>query len=164
VFTALRCAKWHLAVLGELAEPGRMTLAPVTDAVHRVVDFEWIAATPMASHLLGCAGTDLVGRRLLTMLAGHPGTPRLLRVYRDALGQSQGSTVAFPRVGAAQDDDVVCHAITPGEYSISVVLTDPRATARVDQFKTDLAALVAKYPVPEHAADGATACAPACTA
>jgi hypothetical protein len=65
----LHRAKWQLAVLGELAQPGFMRLAPVLDERRDVVDFRWLEASPTSTQALGCAGKDLVGRSLKQVLA-----------------------------------------------------------------------------------------------
>lgn len=68
LLSSIRLAQWNVAVLAELAEPGRMVLVPVVEPEGRVGDFMWQCASPTVSLLLGCAGEDLAGRTLTQVL------------------------------------------------------------------------------------------------
>lgn len=66
--TPLDQARWRLAVLTELAQPGHMAFAPVLDDSGDVIDFIWSQASPTSTLALGCAGEDLVGCQLQQVL------------------------------------------------------------------------------------------------
>ena len=52
----LQRARWQLAVLSELAQPGFMHLAPVLDESRDVLDFRWLEASPTSTRALGHSG------------------------------------------------------------------------------------------------------------
>jgi hypothetical protein len=143
-FSPLRCAKWQFAVMCELAEPGVMELTPVMGADLEVVDFEWVGATPMASHLMDCAGANLVGQRLLTIMDGHPDIRNVFDVYRSALKQVKELTVEYRSTHGTREC-VVSHEVKPSHGAISVVLKSSMAIDRAEKFKVALGAFAAKY-------------------
>ena len=84
----LQRARWQLAVLSELAQPGFMHLAPALDERRDVLGFRWLEASPTPTRALGCVGRDLVGRSLKQVLAECGVRPSIMAACRSAfLGQ-----------------------------------------------------------------------------
>ena len=122
----LQRAKWRLAVLGELAQPGFMRLAPVLDGSRDVLDFTWLEASPTSTRALGCAGRDLVGRSLKQVLAEYGVRPSMMAACRSAfLGQCS-------RVEHVEGKDgMALHQISPSSWELSIAVTNQAAVERV---------------------------------
>jgi hypothetical protein len=124
--TRLDRAKWELAVLDELAQPGHMALAAVFDGTGQVVDFTWQEASPTATRALGCAGEDLVGRALKQVLVACAMDASVFDSYRTVFLQQRAETL---RVDG--QDGVALHAISPLPNGLSVEVTCIAAMDRV---------------------------------
>jgi len=119
-------AKWNLAVLAELAEPGHMALAAVFDNAGQVVDFAWREASPTATLALGCAGEELVGRTLKQVLVECAIDPCVFDSYRTVFLQTRAQVF---RVGGKDGDTL--HAISPLPPGLTVEVTRVAAIDRV---------------------------------
>lgn len=126
--TLLRRAKWHLGVLEELAQPGQMALAAVwgEGGGGEVIDFTWQAASPTATLALGCAGEDLVGRRLRPVLVACGVDARVFATYRAVLLEQRAQTL-----GVDGQDGLTVHAVSPLPGGLSVEVTRVAALQRV---------------------------------
>lgn len=124
--TRLGRAKWDLAVLVELAQPGHMALAPVFDEDGQVIDFIWRAASPTSTLALGCAGEDLVGRTLKQVLAECAIDGSLFARYRVVFLQGQAQVLRV-----AGKDGVTVHTISPLPAGLTVEVTRVAAMNRV---------------------------------
>lgn len=125
--TLLRRAKWHLGVLEELAQPGHMALAAVWgDGGGEVIDFTWQAASPTATLALGCAGEDLVGRRLRPVLVACGVDAQVFATYRAVLLEQRAQTL-----GVDGQDGLTVHAVSPLPGGLSVEMTRVAALERV---------------------------------
>jgi hypothetical protein len=124
--TLLDRAKWNLAVLGELAQPGHMALAAVFDDAGQVIDFTWQEASPTATLALGCAGEDLVGRALKQVLVECAIDASVFDSYRTVFLQQRAETL---RVDGP--DGVTLHAISPLPDGLTVEVTCIAAMDRV---------------------------------
>ena len=122
----LQRAKWQLAVLSELAQPGFMHLAPVLDESRDVLDFRWLEASPTSTRALGCVGRDLVGRSLKQVLAQCGVCPSIMAACRSAfLGQCS-------RVEHVEGKDgMAMHQISPSRWELSIKVTNQAAVERV---------------------------------
>ena len=122
----LQRARWQLAVLSELAQPGFMHLAPVLDERRDVLDFRWLEASPTSTRALGCVGRDLVGRSLKQVLAGCGVCPSIMVACRSAiLGQCS-------RVEHVEGKDgMALHQISPSRWELSINITSQAAVERV---------------------------------
>ena len=120
----LQRAKWQLAVLGELAQPGFMHLAPVLDERRDVLDFTWSEASPTSTRALGCAGKDLVGRSLKQVLAECGIRLSIMAACRSAFLE-QCSRVEHVE---GKDGMVVCR-ISPSPWEVTIKLTNQAAVA-----------------------------------
>ena len=122
----LQRAKWQLAVLSELAQPGFMHLAPVLDERRDVLDFRWLEASPTSTRALGCVGRDLVGRSLKQVLAECGVRPSIMAACRSAfLGQCS-------RVEHVEGKDgMALHQISPSRWELSIKVTNQAAVERV---------------------------------
>ena len=122
----LHRAKWNVAVLGELATPGHMELAPIFDGEGKLIDFIWREASPTSTLAFGCAGQDLVGRTLKQVLAECPMDASVFASYRAVFLQKQPRVL---RVGAK--DGVTMHCIAPLPSGLTVEVTCVSAMDRV---------------------------------
>lgn len=122
-------ARWRLAVMTELAEPGLMELAPVRDSQLRIVDFEWAQATSMAANLLDRLSADLAGRRLLEVMPGYQAGRKLFEAYRQVATDAMDLAVVA-RSLHGRIDSVVVHQVSCSHVGVAVVLTSPSANAR----------------------------------
>lgn len=119
-------AKWNVAVLSELAEPGRMVLIPVVGREGRVGDFMWRRASPTVTLMLGCAGEDLSERTLTQVLGAG--------ALRDALFETchRAFLNRSPQTAAVTCGDwrgrLVAH---PSSAGVTAVLTCALAIERV---------------------------------
>jgi len=116
--TRLGRARWDLAVLVELAEPGHMALTPVLDDGGQVVDFTWQKASPTSTLALGCAGEDLVGHTLKQVLAECAMDASVFDSYRAVFLQQQARVV---RVDGP--DGVTVHSISALPTGLIVEVT-----------------------------------------
>jgi hypothetical protein len=123
--TLLNQARWNLAVLSELAEPGHMALAPVFDGGCEVVDFTWQKASPTATLALGCAGEDLVGRALKQVLRKCAMDASVFDSYRAVFLQQQAQVL---RVDGP--DGVTVHSISALPTGLIVDVTRVAAMDR----------------------------------
>jgi len=139
----LRHARWQLAVTSELAEPGLMELVPIHDSRRQVIDFEWTAATRMASHLLTGLEDDLTGRRLLDVMADHADAPMVFDAYRNVAAHCMASVVVVQRSGAGMVSAAV-HRVHASREGIAVVLYSPSAVSREAACERALRALEAE--------------------
>ena len=119
-------ARWDLAVLVELAQPGHMALAPVFDEDGQVIDFVWREASPTSTLALGCAGKDLVGRTLKQVLVECAIDTSLFTRYRAVFLQKRAQVL---RVDG--EDGVTVHAISPLPDGLTVEVTRIAAMNRV---------------------------------
>ena len=122
----LQRARWQLAVLVELAEPGHMHLRPVLDDCRDVLDFTWLEASPTSTRAFGCAGEDLVGRSLRQVLADCEMDPSVVVAYRLAFLE-QRSRVAH----IDGKDGMVLHQISSSRWGVTVKVTSQTAVERV---------------------------------
>ena len=122
----LQRAKWQLAVLGELAQPGFMRLAPVLGGSKDVLDFRWLEASPTSTRALGCEGKDLAGRSLKQVLAECGICLSIMAACRSAfLGQCS-------RVEHVEGEDgMALHQISPSRWELSIRVTNQAAVERV---------------------------------
>ncbi len=119
-------ARWNLAVLSELAEPGRMALVPVVGREGRVSDFMWRYASPTVTLTLGCAGEDLSGLTLTQVLGASALRDALFEIcHRTILSRS--SLTAAVKVGDWRGR-FVAH---PSSAGLTGVLTSSSAIRRV---------------------------------
>ncbi|MDP1533569.1 MAG: hypothetical protein Q8L92_08310, partial [Rubrivivax sp.] len=122
----MRRAQWNVAVLAELATPGRLVLIPVVGRLGRVSDFMWQGASPTVTLLLGCAGVDLTGRTLTQILgACH---------LRDVLFQTchQAFLSRSPQTAAVNGDDWQGRIdARPSSAGLTAAMTSSSAIARV---------------------------------
>ena len=122
----LQRAKWQLAVLSELAQPGFMHLAPVLDESRDVLDFRWLEASPTLTRALRCAGRDLVGRSLKQVLAEYGVRPSMMVACLSAfLGQCSRGEHVEGKNGMA------LHQISPSSWELSIKVTNQAAVERV---------------------------------
>jgi hypothetical protein len=125
--TLLRRAQWHLGLLEELAQPGHMALAAVWgDGGGEVIDFTWQAASPTATLALGCAGEDLVGRRLKPVLVAHAMDAKVFATYRAVFLEQRAQTL-----GVDGQDGLTVHAVSPVPGGLNVEVTCAAALERV---------------------------------
>ncbi|MFT5934405.1 MAG: hypothetical protein ACI9M6_001455 [Hydrogenophaga sp.] len=125
--TPLRRAQWRLGLLEELAQPGHMALAAVWgDGGDEVIDFTWQAASPTATLALGCAGEDLVGRRLKPVLVACAMDAKVFATYRAVFLEQRAQTL-----GVDGQDGLTVHAVSPLPGGLSVEVTLPAALERV---------------------------------
>lgn len=123
---SLRHARWQLAVLAELAEPGEMQLSAVFNAAGQIVDFEWRRLSPAVTRAVGCPGANLVGQSMLQYFdESHPAY-ELLDIYR-AAWKSGASRVA--RI--ILDDCVYLHQAARSMLGVAVRVTNITAFERV---------------------------------
>ena len=125
----LQRARWQCAVSAELALPGRMVLQALNDGEGQIRDFRWITANAMASHLLGCAGMDLVGLALRATIAAQGSEPDLFGVYRAALIARRDGVCETPRA-VEQARGALIHDIQIADQRLTVMLWDPYAMRR----------------------------------
>lgn len=135
-------ARWNLAVLTELAEPGDMELLPILAEDESVIDFEWSRASPTATWMLGRAGEDLTGRRLRTFFEGDLGE-RLFEVYKCAVVSGR-SEIAKVEVG----DLSVMHRVFSKHDGVSVHMTCLSAMERMAAAGVVLLALMSTTGAP----------------
>lgn len=119
-------AKWQLAVLGELAQPGFMRLAPVLDGSRDVLDFTWLEASPTSTRALGCGGKDLVGRSLKQVLAECGICLSLMAACRSAFLE-QCSRVEY----VEGKDGMALHQISPSRWELTIKVINQAAVERV---------------------------------
>jgi hypothetical protein len=108
-------ARWNLAVLTELAQPGHMTLAPVWDGGGDVIDFTWQQASPTSTLALGCAGENLVGCSLKQVLRRCATDASVFDSYRAVFLQQQAQIL---RVDGK--DGITVHSISPLPTGLTV--------------------------------------------
>ena len=119
-------ARWQLAVLSELAQPGFMHLAPVLDESRDVLDFRWLEASPTSTRALGCAGKDLVGRSLKQVLAECGMRLSMMAAYRSAFLEQ------CSRVERVESEDgMALHQISPSPRELTVKVINQAAVERV---------------------------------
>lgn len=123
--TLLQRARWNLAVLVELAQPGHMALAPVFDDGGEVIDFAWQEASPTATLALGCAGEDLVGHKLKQVLVACAMDVSVFATYRTVFLQQRAETLRIDG-----QDGITEHAISPLPGSLTVEVTRVAAMDR----------------------------------
>ncbi len=123
---ALQRARWQLAILSELAQPGFMQLAPVLEEGRDVRDFRWFEASPTSTRAPECAGKDLVGRSLKQVLAECGIRPWIMAVYRSAFLE-RCSRVERVEV----KDGMALHQISPSPWGLTVKVTNQAAAERV---------------------------------
>lgn len=123
--TRLGRARWDLAVLTELAEPGHMALAPVFGGGGEVVNFTWQKASPTSALALGCAGEDLVGRLLKQVLDKCAMDASVFDSYRAVFLQQRAQVV---RVDGP--DGVTVHSISALPTGLIVDVTRVAAMDR----------------------------------
>ena len=123
--TLLHRARWNLAVLVELAEPGHMVLAPVFDDGGEVIDFAWQEASPTATLALGCAGEGLVGHMLKQVLVEGAMDVSVFATYRTVFLQQRAETL---RING--QDGIAVHAMSPPPGSLTVEVTRVSAMDR----------------------------------
>ena len=118
-------ARWQLAVLTELAQPGHMEMSPVRDRSGRVLDFEWRDSDPLAALTFGCAGEEMFGRRLRKSFASTPLVGPLFDMYLRTLlsGRPQ-----FVRILAGEWSAM--HHARPSSQGVKVIVTKAAAVAR----------------------------------
>lgn len=121
----MRRAQWNVAVLSELAEPGRMVLIPVVEREGRVVDFTWQWASPTVTLLLGCTGEDLSGRTLTQVLGASPLRNALFETCHRAFLDRSTQTAAVN--GSDWQGRLDAHASAGG---LTAVLTSSSAIDR----------------------------------
>ena len=123
---ALQRARWQLAILSELAQPGFMQLAPVLEEGGDVLDFRWLEASPTSTRALECAGKDLVGRSLKQVLAECGIRPSIMAAYRSAFLDR------CSRVERVEGKDgMALHKISPSPWGMTVKVTNQAAVERV---------------------------------
>lgn len=122
----LQRAKWQLAVLAELAQPGFMHLAPVLDESRDVRDFTWLEASPTLTRALGCAGEDLAGRMLKQVLVECGIHLSMVAACRSAF-IDQCSRVELVE---GKDGMMVCQ-ISPSRREVTIKVTSRAAVERV---------------------------------
>ena len=122
----LQRAKWQLAVLGELAQPGFMRLAPALDGSRDVLDFRWLEASPTSTRALGCAGKDLVGRSLKQVLAECGICLSIMAACRSAFLE-QCSRVEH----VEGKDGMALHQISPSRWELTIKVINQAAVERV---------------------------------
>jgi hypothetical protein len=113
--TLLSQARWRLGVLTELAQPGHMALVPVLDDGGDVIDFTWRQASPTSTLALGCAGEDLVGRKLKQVLRKCAIDASVFDSYRAVFLQQRTQIL---RVDSK--DGVTVHCISPLPAGLTV--------------------------------------------
>ena len=122
----LQRARWQLAVLSELAQPGVMHLAPVLNESRDVVDFRWLEASPTSTRALGCAGKDLVGRSLKQVLAECGVHLSIMAACRSAFLEQRS------RVEHVDGrDGIALHQISPSRWELTIKVTNQAAVERV---------------------------------
>ena len=122
----LQRARWQLAVLSELAQPGVMHLAPVLNESRDVVDFRWLEASPTSTRALGCAGKDLVGRSLKQVLAECGVHLSIMAACRSAFLEQRS------RVEHVDGrDGIALHQISPSRWELTIKVTTQAAVERV---------------------------------
>jgi len=119
-------ARWQLAVLSELAQPGFMHLAPVLDESRDVLDFRWLEASPTSTRALGCEGKDLVGRSLKQVLAECGIRLSMMAACRSAFLE-QCSRVEH----VEGKDGMALHQISPSPRELTVKVINQAAVERV---------------------------------
>jgi len=119
-------AKWQLAVLSELAQPGFMRLAPVLDESRDVLDFRWLEASPTSTQAFGCAGIDLLGRSLKQVLAECRIRLSILAACRSAFLE-QCSRVEH----VEGKHGMALHQISPSRWELTIKVTNQGAVERV---------------------------------
>ena len=123
---ALQRARWQLAILSELAQPGFMQLAPVLEEGRDVRDFRWFEASPTSTRALECAGKDLVGRSLKQVLAECGIRPSIMAAYRSAFLDR------CSRVERVEGKDgMALQQISPSPWGLTVKVTNQAAVERV---------------------------------
>lgn len=115
--TRLDQAKWHLAVLMELAQPGHITLAAVFDSLGQVIDFTCQEVSPTATLALGCAGDDLVGRTLKQVLVECEMDASVFAAYQTVFLQQQAQIL---RVDGPDGVTVHCISLLPAGLSVEI--------------------------------------------
>ena len=123
---SLQRAKWQLAVLAELAQPGFMHLAPVLDESKDVLDFTCLKASPTSTRVLGFAGEDLVGRMLKQVLVECGIHLSMVAACRSAF-IDQCSRVEHVE---GKDGMMVCQ-ISPSRREMTIKVTSRAAVERV---------------------------------
>ncbi len=121
----LRRARWNVAVLTELAEPGFMELLPILAEDDSVIDFECKRASPTAALMLGRAGEDLTGRSLRNFVEGSLGE-RLFEACKSAFVSGR-SEVAKVQVGELS----VLHRVHATHDGVSIHMTCLSAMERM---------------------------------
>jgi len=122
----LQRARWKLAVLSELAQPGVMHLAPQLDESRDVLDFRWLEASPTSTWALGCAGKDLVGRSLKQVLAECGIRLSIMAAYRSAFLEQRS------RIEHVEGKDgMALHQISPSRWELTIKITNQAAVERV---------------------------------
>jgi hypothetical protein len=141
----LQRARWQLAVLGELAKPGFMHLAPVLDESGDVLDFRWLEASPTSTRALGCTGEDLVGRSLKQVLAECGIRLSLMDACRSAFLE-QCSRV----VHVEGNDGMALHQTSPSRWELTIKVTNQAAVERVLSAQNALSQLESRdrYSIP----------------
>jgi hypothetical protein len=132
----LHRARWNLAVLEELAKPGHMALAPVFDDAGQVIDFTWREASPTATLALGCAGEDLVGRRLKQVLVECAIDASVFVNYQTVFLQQQTLVLEVESKNGA-----TFHNISPHPARLTVEITCAAATDRAAAAQREARAL-----------------------
>ena len=122
----LQRARWQLAVLSELAQPGVMHLAPVLNESRDVVDFRWLEASPTPTRALGCAGKDVVGRSLKQVLTEGGIRLSIMAACRSAF-REQRSRVE----NVEGKDGMALHQISPSRWDLTIKVTNQPAVERV---------------------------------
>ena len=122
----LQRARWQLAVLGELAHPAFMRLAPVLDESREVQDFVWSDASPTSMQAFGCAGEDLVGRSLMEVLT-ECGIDLLILAACQSAFREQCSRVEHVK----GKDGLALHQISPSPWEVTIKITSQAAVERV---------------------------------
>ena len=142
---ALQRARWQLAVLSELAQPGFMRLAPVLEEGTDVLDFRWLEASPTSTRALECPGKDLVGRSLKQVLAECGMRLSIMAAYRSAFLEQ------CSRVERVEGKDgMALHQISPSPWGLTVNVTNQAAVERVlaAQRVVSLLESRGRYPLP----------------
>lgn len=139
-------AKWDLAVMQEMAIPGRAQFIPVWDGRGDPVDLVCAIASPTVARLYGYLDGAPVGCRLSSLLSKGPDSEALLRTYLDVASTGRPREF-FERKWAASPPAPVLHSIRRLQRNVvEAELVVPTALERARQARIRLWALAHRPP------------------
>ena len=141
VNASTRSGKWRLLAAQELAQPGLMKLQAVRHR-GRIVDFVWVFASAAAARMLGRNALDLVGNRLLGVLAGHLGHLVVFDQYRCVVEHGAAEAIRQMHVVNGSNDIYRHGAVRLGD-GVAVTLTNLSAVRRARALRLEVNALLA---------------------